>query len=130
MKSLYIAMGLLTLSLLSIGPVHADAPPQVCTWFRADPVAGPWQVTQGSCQVTVTGSHIEATLYDGKSPAFVRIKLSGTIQGDKIAAKIGLEGTDAGLEDFSGDLKKDGLLGTILVLRAGRSTIGIKFGPN
>lgn len=58
------------------------------------------------------------------------MKLSGSIQGDKVTTQVELEGTDAGPEDFTGDLKTNALLGTILVLREGPSTIGIKYGPN
>lgn len=130
MRFQHVFLGLLILPAFSITPGYADAPPRVCTWFRADPAAGPWQVFQGSCKVTVTGNHLDAILYDDKRPDWARMKLSGSIQGDKVTTQVELEGTDAGMELFTGDLKTNALFGMVMVLREGSSTIGIKYGPN
>jgi hypothetical protein len=100
-----------------------------CAWYRAQPVPGDWWLVHGKCEIRIVGDKFTALLYDSNDPKFLRVKVSGVIQGAKVRASIETEESDAEVDTLSGNLIKGDAYKNVILLGSGYDTVGIKYDP-
>ena len=121
----FMTCALLGASLISGVARAADT----CAWYRAQPAPGDWWIVHGKCEITVTGDKFTALLYDSDDPKFLRVKVSGVIEGNKVRASVETEQSDSDVDALSGNLIKGDIYKNVIVLGSGYDIVEIKYGP-